>query len=40
VFIDEQAMNFSKGAWIRGLDMNDAEESTKVVSRHITRKQV
>jgi membrane protein YdbS with pleckstrin-like domain len=39
VFIDEQAMNYSNGAWIRGLDMNDAEEITKIVSAHISKKQ-
>jgi membrane protein YdbS with pleckstrin-like domain len=39
VFIDEQAMNYSNGAWIRGLDMYDAEEITKIVSAHISKKQ-
>jgi hypothetical protein len=32
-------MNYSNGAWIRGLDMNDAEEITKIVSAHISKKQ-
>jgi uncharacterized membrane protein YdbT with pleckstrin-like domain len=39
VFIDEQAMNISRVAWIKGLAMEDAEQITKIVSQHITSEQ-
>ena len=40
VFIDEQAMNFSNGALLKGLNRDTAEQITKIVSQHSSKKQV